>query len=456
MNQSDSPTQKMGTSITFIDWEEDGDARPKEEGDTRAQEEEDREKSWGNEVSNELLLSFSCSADSEAGKRKTAETMSFHLLTKARKRTVFSYLLSRAFSQRSERPSFGIAFDIDGVVLLGNTPVGGSPGALRRLYGANGRLTTPYVFLTNGGGFPEAKRAFELSQLLGINVSPLQVLQGHSPFKQLVKRFENNLIVAVGKGDPAAVMSEYGFKYVLSIDEYASCFEHIDPLAPYKKWTTKLASTQNAKFNECVPRNDVFSKRVQAAFVVSDPVDWSRDIQVLCDILKTGGLPGRNVGPQPHIYFANDDLEYQTKFPSERLGMGAFRIALESIFSRIHPHSLHCTCFGKPHPSVFKNAENVLQKLVASYYDDFYDRNHENAPYFKTLYMIGDNPAVDIRGARQTGHPWFSILTRTGVFKGKENHEKFPADLVIPYVPLEKFQKYLYLFSSHLWRSQIW
>jgi len=33
--------------------------------------------------------------------------------------------------------------------------------------------------------------------------------------------------------------------------------------------------------------------------------------------------------------------------------------------------------------------------------------------------------------AFQTGHPWFSILTRTGVFKGKENHDKFPADLVI-------------------------
>lgn len=240
--------------------------------------------------------------------------MSFNLLTKARKRTAFPYLLSRAFSQRSERPSrpsFGIAFDIDGVVLLGNSPVGGSPGALRRLYGADGRLKIPYVFLTNGGGFPEAKRACELSQLLDINVSPSQVLQGHSPFKQLVKRFENELVVAVGKGEPAAVMSEYGFKYVLSIDEYASCFENIDPLAPYKKWTTKLAATQNANFNESICRDDVFSKRVQAAFVVSDPVDWSRDIQVLCDILKTGGLPGRNVGPQPHIYFANDDLEYQ-------------------------------------------------------------------------------------------------------------------------------------------------
>ncbi|KAL2579070.1 hypothetical protein AAZV13_15G041350 [Glycine max] len=82
------------------------------------------------------------------------------------------------------------------------------------------------------------------------------------------------------KGEPAAMMTEYGFKYALSIDEYASCFENIDPLAPYKKWTTKLAATLNAKFNESVPRNDVFSKRVQAAFVVSDPVDWSRDIQV--------------------------------------------------------------------------------------------------------------------------------------------------------------------------------
>lgn len=357
--------------------------------------------------------------------------MRFHLLTRAKKRTAFSYLFSRAFSHQAERPSFGIAFDIDGVVLLGNTPVGGSPGALRRLYATDGSLKIPFVFLTNGGGYPEAKRAFELSQLLGINVSPTQVLQGHSPFKQLVKRFENDLIVAVGKGEPAAVMSEYGFKYVLSMDEYASCFENIDPLAPYKKWTTKLAATHNTNFNESVPRNDVFSKRVQAAFVVSDPVDWSRDIQVLCDILKTGGLPGRNVGPQPHIYFANDDLEYQTKFPSERLGMGAFRIALESIFNRIHPHSLEYTCFGKPHPSVFKNAEIVLQKLVPSLYEDSYDINDSNTPYFKTLYMIGDNPAVDIRGARQTGHPWFSILTRTGVFKGEENHDKFPADLVV-------------------------
>lgn len=71
------------------------------------------------------------------------------------------------------------------------------------------------------------------------------------------------------------------FRNVISIDEYATCFEHIDPLAPYKKWTTKLSADQDSKFKERAPRNSVCSERVQAAFIVSDPVDWSRDIQVI-------------------------------------------------------------------------------------------------------------------------------------------------------------------------------
>lgn len=39
--------------------------------------------------------------------------------------------MKRAYDDHS---SFGIAFDIDGVVLRGHTPIGGSPKALRRLY----------------------------------------------------------------------------------------------------------------------------------------------------------------------------------------------------------------------------------------------------------------------------------------------------------------------------------
>ncbi|XP_050291955.1 uncharacterized protein YKR070W isoform X2 [Quercus robur] len=283
-----------------------------------------------------------------------------------------------------------------------------------------------------GGGFRESKRAMQLSELLGVNISPSQVLQGHSPFKQLVNRYENELVVAVGKGEPAAVMFEYGFKNVLSIDEYASCFDDIDPLAQYKEWITKTVANQSRTFKEIGSRKSVHSERVQAAFIVSDSVDWSRDIQVLCDILRSGGLPGKEIGHQPPLYFAHDDLKYQATFPSERLGMGAFRIALESIFNRIHLNALEYTSLGKPNAFVFKNAETVLKQLASSLDHEVHVVNHpDDGSHFKTLYMIGDNPSVDIKGARQAGHPWFSILTRTGVFKGKENPSDFPADLVV-------------------------
>ncbi|KAL6203133.1 hypothetical protein ACLB2K_026836 [Fragaria x ananassa] len=366
--------------------------------------------------------------------------MSLQILRKASSRTqnpnhlssIVLSKLTRSFSHLSSQSkpcsSFGIAFDIDGVVSRSDVPIGGSPQAFRRLYDDSGHLRVPYVFLTNGGGFLESKRAHELGQLLGVKVSPSQVLQAHTPFKQLVSKFENELIVAAGKGEPAAVMSNYGFRNVVSIDDYAACFENIDPLAPHKKWTTKHVGNPDSAIRDLVHR-----ERIQAAFILSDPVDWGRDIQVLCDILRTGGLPGREIGHQPQLYFAHDDLAYQAAFPSERFGLGAFRIALESIFNRVNPHPLKYTTFGKPNSFVFKNAELALKQLVSSVPDNVPVANHETAGshQFKILYMVGDNPLVDIKGARQAGHPWFSILTRTGVFKGKENHDKFPADLVV-------------------------
>ncbi|KAL3750727.1 hypothetical protein ACJRO7_011683 [Eucalyptus globulus] len=359
----------------------------------------------------------------------------FTIASRSRGRKQSSPLASRSFSRlssQSDRPSFGIAFDIDGVVLLGHIPVGGSPRALRRLYDDSGELKIPFVFLTNGGGFSESKRAQDLGQLLGVDILPSQVILGHTPFKQLVNRFEDKLVVAVGKGEPAAVMSEYdiwttslGLQInVLSIDEYTSYFDAIDPLATYKRWTTKTDIDQNITSNETAKRKiAVQTERVQAAFVVGDSVDWSRDIQVLCDILRTGGLPGKETGNQPHLFFANDDLEYQATFPAERLGMGAFRIALEAIYNRIHPIPLAYTSYRKPNPFVYGNAETVNL--------DVENTTNSGIRCFKTLYMIGDNPKIDIRGAQQAGDPWFSILTRTGVFKGKDNHSEFPADLVV-------------------------
>ncbi|XP_015690348.1 uncharacterized protein YKR070W isoform X2 [Oryza brachyantha] len=300
------------------------------------------------------------------------------------------------------RPSFGIAFDIDGVILRGRSPIGGSPQAIRRLYSEDGSLKIPFLFLTNGGGVPEHKRALELSEILGVNISPTQVVHGHSPYRELVNRFENDLIIAVGKGEPAAVLAEYGFRKVLSIDEYSSYFREIDPLAPFKKWIVPQADNQNLMSEKVHPSYDVFEERVKGVLIVSDPVDWGRDLQVLCDILSTGGLPGSGRRDQPPLYFAADDLEYQAAFPSERLGMGAFRIALESIFNQVNDHQLN----SPPAKEV---------------------EGHR----FSTIYMIGDNPKVDINGALKAGPPWSPVLTRTGVFRGKENDSQYPADLVV-------------------------
>ncbi|KAL9259287.1 Cardiolipin synthase (CMP-forming) / mitochondrial hydrolase fusion protein-like protein [Drosera capensis] len=347
------------------------------------------------------------------------------------------------------RPSFGIAFDIDGVLVRGNTPIGGSPNALMRLYDDYGSLKVPYVFLTNGGGIPESRRALEMSKLFGLNITESQ---GHSPFKQLVKRFQNKFVVAVGKGEPAAVMTAYGFRNVLGINDYASCFDDIDPLSPYKRWSlNKISDFENCKFEVQNLRDYVNSQRVEAVFVVSDSVDWSGDIQVLCDILRTGGLPGTDVkyGQQPPLYFAHDDLAYQARFPTERFGMGAFRIALESVFNSMHSYPLLYTAVGKPNSSAFKNAEAILMQLYHQCVGKPIDICGNGVNPLKTIYMIGDNPSVDIKGALQAGKPWFSILTRTGVFKGKENDGKFPADMVVDTVE----DAVEYIFTREGWKG---
>lgn len=62
------------------------------------------------------------------------------------------------------------------------------------------------------------------------------------------------------------------------MEEYASYFESIDPVSQYKRWTTMPLSDRKIP---TVPRYDVSLERVKAAFVVSDPVDWGRDIQVV-------------------------------------------------------------------------------------------------------------------------------------------------------------------------------
>ncbi|BFI23347.1 hypothetical protein MPTK2_1g01240 [Marchantia polymorpha subsp. ruderalis] len=330
--------------------------------------------------------------------------------------------------------SFAIAFDIDGVLLRGGTPIPGAPAALRLLYDdptLPAQLRIPYIFLTNGGGTTEAARALELSKQLHVPVLPDQVILGHTPFRKLADLFRNQRVLAVGKGEPDAVLRSYGFDHVVHMDSFVKEFENIDGLGRFKPWNQPL------KEDDATPAADHLSK-LAGVFVVSDPVDWSRDLQVICDILRSDGKPGTEAvpgRPQPPIFFAADDYDYQSTFPVPRLGMGAFRIALESIYNRLPSAPLQYVSYGKPQLTVYKHAEHVLHDLSTQIISGALvgapKTREPMHPPFESIYMIGDNPSTDILGARIAGPPWFPILTRTGCYRGQSISRLYEAGKVV-------------------------
>lgn len=83
-----------------------------------------------------------------------------------------------------------------------------------------------------------------------------------------------------------------------------------------------------------------------------------------------------------------------------------------NLTCRVHTHPLEYTTYGKPNPSMFKNAEILLHQLVQSLHQDTHVASHAGTHHFKTLYMIGDNPSVDIKGARQVCCCWIRDLVQ--------------------------------------------
>lgn len=74
--------------------------------------------------------------------------------------------------------------------------------------------------------------------------------------------------------------------------------------------------------------------------------------------------------------------------------------------------------FGKPNPLVFKNSEALLAQFRPSQSNDHIitDNGESQSHDFKTLYMIGDNPLVDVKGAQQVCvFPYGEILLLSNV-----------------------------------------
>ncbi|CUM64533.1 uncharacterized protein PRCAT00002139001 [Priceomyces carsonii] len=330
----------------------------------------------------------------------------------------------------SRRLSSDIAFvfDIDGVLVRGSHPLPKAKEALELL----NKHKVPFILMTNGGGYSEKIRTDFLSSKIGFLISPLQLVQSHTPMKALAHENGYNRVMVVGGPQDKArhCALGYGFQDVIMPVDIVRAFPGVSP---------------HHRFNEeelinyaLEPSKSHLDKPIDAVLVFNDPRDMGTDIQIVSDMLNSqNGKIGtkRNTkelknreDPAIPIIFSNNDFVFASDYPLPRFGQGAFRIIIEQLYREINGldshENLHSIIMGKPFKIQYDFAHFVLidwrKKLMENRIHDTNQTLPElnKAPAdspFSKIYMVGDNPASDIKGAND--HGWESLLVRTGVFK---------------------------------------
>ncbi|KXJ91004.1 HAD-like domain-containing protein [Microdochium bolleyi] len=371
----------------------------------------------------------------------------------------------------AESKTIAFAFDIDGVLMRGKTPIPGARETVLKLQQNN----IPFIFLTNGGGHTEAAHVAQLGSRLSLpDLKPDQFVQSHSPFLDLVDEYKEQTILALG-GSGQSIRNlalAYGFKNVVISSDIMAEQESIHPFPEM----TKQHHAEHGRSAGFVDRNDASNTQISAILVFSSPRDWCLDLQIVIDLLlsergvvgtrssKNGDKSLPNNGylqdGQPKLFFCNPDFEWATSHAQPRFAQGAFREALEGIWRFATSHGgggsdgiggarLEYTICGKPTDKTYVYGERVLQAYNKRLQDEVEQEHKNNTATVYTIgnndaiaqttstttaavtgrpsshreishvYMIGDNPLSDIIGANsftsRFGSTWKSILVETGV-----------------------------------------
>jgi HAD superfamily hydrolase (TIGR01456 family) len=179
------------------------------------------------------------------------------------------------------------------------------------------------------------------------------------------------------------------------------------------------------------------SLKFDAIFVFNDPRDWALDAQIIMDLLlskegilgtyssKNGDTTLPNNGwqqdNQPKLYFSNPDMYWASAYHLPRIGQGGFQAAIQGIWDATTGGAkLDKTVIGKPHSHTYEYSETVLNRHRAELLGGR-EQVKRSVSKLERVFMIGDNPESDIRGANEFKSPigteWTSVLVRSGVYR---------------------------------------
>ncbi|XP_068950414.1 haloacid dehalogenase-like hydrolase domain-containing 5 isoform X2 [Petaurus breviceps papuanus] len=332
-------------------------------------------------------------------------------------------------------PTFGFLFDIDGVFVRGHRAIPAALEAARKLVDSNGRLLMPVVFVTNAGNCAPQVKAQELSNFLGLQVEPEQVILSSSPLKFFSKFHKKRMLVS-GQGPVVDHARNLGFQNVVTIDELRQTFPVLDMVDLERRPKT-------------MPPLKTDFPPIEGVLLLGEPVRWETSLQLIIDVLLSNGSPGAGLAavPYPHlpILISNMDLLWMAEAKMPRFGHGTFLLCLESIYRKITGKELkYAGLVGKPNITTYQYAESLIRKQA--------ETRSWRAP-IRRLYAVGDNPVSDIYGANlynrylqktrhgevqegyevieekqgsPTAEKCFSILVRSGVYSPSQRQAEAP------------------------------
>lgn len=293
-------------------------------------------------------------------------------------------------------------------------------------------------------------------------------MQSHTPFQELVDRSwtqtkvgghtqtqiqngdrslglaDKNILITGSDAAKSRLIAEtYGFRSVITPADILGAHPKIFPFEPVLK--DHYAATARPLPNP--------NPKIDAIFVYNDPRDWALDTQIIMDLLLSengvlgtysakNGLGQWQSDGQPDLYFSNHDLFWSARYHLPRFGQGAFQAALAGIWRQVTggKAELRRTTIGKPYSRTYAYAENVLGRWRAGLLQKqgkggVAETQQQQEPLTR-VYMVGDNPESDIRGANEyvspQGTEWASILVRTGVWdKSRDGEPKYTPGVIV-------------------------